>query len=113
MIIDAFLYLASAVIGIVTFVAGSFSMVYPVEVKNSLEYFFGKFAVLENFFPVSTLMTALGTILTFLGFWYGLKLVLWVIGLIPMFKNAGVMPRISTSISKSGDFVRKTRSERR
>lgn len=88
MIIDAFLYLAGSLLYLIGAAFSVISFIVPSGFRDSLEYFISKLAYMENFFPVSTLMTALGIILSFLGFWYTIKVIAWAVNFLPGFKTS-------------------------
>lgn len=116
MIADALFFIVGSLLSVIAGVFSAIVFVMPLSWSTAISYFVSKLAVLENFFPVSTLMADLGIILVFLGIWYGIKIVFWIMQFIPGFKHEST-PKLNaygqTQEQRWGEIIkgRKLRSK--
>jgi len=96
MLIDALIFLAGVILKSIAVGFNFISFGIDDRIIEALIWVFDKIGYLNFFFPVATLMSALGVFITFLSYYYGMKLTLWVYGLI----RSGTtifMPKITES----------------
>lgn len=78
MITNILQYIAGTFVATVNSTFGIFNYFIPDEFSNSILYFLSYLRYLNIIFPVDTLMACIGTFISFLMSWYGIKLILWI-----------------------------------
>lgn len=78
MIIDIFLLILGKILFIISGFFAAISWAIPVQVVNAIEFFFSKLHNVDIFVPMDTLMLALGVYITFIVFFAGIKIIMWV-----------------------------------
>lgn len=76
MIIDTLFLLASSFLAIVFSVLSGLSFFLPAEFYSALSWAFGYIFYVDLILPLTTLMEAVGVLLTFLTFWFMFKKIL-------------------------------------
>lgn len=74
--ITLILHIILAILGIITFVL-------PFQIATAIQWLFSSVGILNGWFPVQTLMKAMAFLITFFLFFYGIKIVFWIISFIP------------------------------
>lgn len=82
MITDIILLIIGSIIYLISSFFAAISWTIPSQMTDALEFFFAKIHNVDFLVPADTLMAALGVYLTFLLFWYSIKIILWVYHLI-------------------------------
>lgn len=83
MITLMFILSAQIIIKLMTFLFGQLAFVIPVNITNAVTYFLSYLGYLGYILPVNTLMQAVGVYLTFLGVWYTLRIIQWMLQILP------------------------------
>ena len=77
------------------------------EISDAITYFISHLAYAHYFFPVDTLMEAFGYVLSFLMFWYTVKMVLFMFSFAPFVGRKIDLPTLhSSSLGDNYEEVR-------
>lgn len=83
MIISALIYITGAFLNLIYVLFSAISFTIPDEISDSLTYFLSYFVYANGIIPVATLMSALGTIVSFMMLMYTIRIVLFTYHLLP------------------------------
>lgn len=93
MLIDIILYLVGSFVALIQGALGLISITIPDQFINSIYFFTAKLSYLEGFLNIPDILSATGWFLTFTTYWYSVKVILWVFGLVPWFGKS-VSPKV-------------------
>jgi len=82
MITDVILLLIGGIIYLISGFFAAISWAIPTQVIDAIEFFFAQINDVNIFLPLDTVMQALGAYLTFITFWYSVKIIIWTYHLI-------------------------------
>lgn len=111
MITDIFLFVIGGIIYALSSILGAITWTIPSQIADAISWAFSQLHYLDIFFPVDTLMQAIGFYITFLALYYGIKITMWTYHLIRHGGSAGSLPTIvdqvgtMTSDNKNGTVV--------
>lgn len=83
MIITFIILLFTSLLGLVNAALDAFNWVFPTQIADSIVYFFGYVNYLKGIVPITDLLLALVSFLTFWGLLYIVKLVFMFVNSIP------------------------------
>jgi hypothetical protein len=89
MITDIFFLLVASIVQIVAFVLGGINFVITAPFSASITTAVGSLNYFKGVFNIVVLGQCIGLFFTFLEFWYGAKLFLWVLHFIPLIRSRG------------------------
>lgn len=76
MIISFILFFFGIIIQIIAGILGAVTWLLPHQVTDAVTWLFAQFHIFDFLIPMDDFMAALGAYLTFLGFWYSIKLIM-------------------------------------
>lgn len=97
MIISAILYIVGAFVTLVSSAFSAISYAIPGNFQTAIHYFFGYLGYLRGVLPIDNILTAMGSFITFLTYWYAIKLILWIYSLVPWIGKTTTLPNIPES----------------
>jgi hypothetical protein len=98
MITSLLFYIIGFFLSLIVWLLNTIKFIIPIEITNGIAYFAGYLVYVRGFIDVDTLVTALGTYLTFLAFYYTIKIGLWLFGHMPWVGKHSEMPKINREI---------------
>lgn len=96
MILDA-LYIAGAImLNIIVGLFSAINYVMPQQILDALTYFAAYLNYAQGIWPIQTLLLQISALCTFFAFFYGIKLILWAISMLPIIGKQSKLPNVST-----------------
>lgn len=93
MITDVILYVLGSFVALVGNAFSLIQFAIPQQFVDAVGYFVSKLAYISGFINVPDILAAIGWLLTFITYWYIVKLILWVFSLIPWFGKS-ISPKL-------------------
>lgn len=104
MITDVLIILLQGFLGIIQFLLGAITYIIPTQIGQAFNTFFAYVQIGNGLFPVTTALTAIGTVLTVWVLLYVVKVILFAFSAIPWFGKVLHLPNHSdnTTVTQSG-----------
>lgn len=82
MITDLILWLIGSILMLVSGIFAGITWILPAQFFDALTWIFDKLHNVDLFVPTQTVVQALAVMISFTGFWYFIKIILWTYHLI-------------------------------